>query len=375
MSPDRPAIAMPRLMRAVRLIAGNLLVLAALLVVAEGVASTAMFVRGFELSGDVAEAGHTRHDPDLGWVNLPNLRLPDFYRRGATLSTNNRGFRGVSDVESQAPPGKARVICSGDSFTLGYGVDDRETWCHGLSEFEVSWDPVNMGQGGYGLDQAYLWYKRDGANLEHRVHILAFITDDFRRMSTGELGGYGKPWLALDGARLVVRNTPVPTTSARWRWLARHAPLLRGLRSVDVLAKVAARAFGGATGQPPEWLPSGRRGVVSAMLDDLSQLHRERDRRFVVVHLPTRYELAAGGAREWTAFFMDESRRLDFEFVDLFPFFEALSAQDVRAMFIEPGDVPFPGAEGHYTAAGNARVARLLADVLASRPDGRPVVQ
>ena len=29
-----------------------------------------------------------------------------------------------------------------------------------------------MGQGGYGIDQAYLWYKRDGTKLDHDVQIL-----------------------------------------------------------------------------------------------------------------------------------------------------------------------------------------------------------
>ena len=63
--------------------------------------------------------------------------------------------------------------------------------------YSQSLDPrletLNMGQGGYGVDQAYLWYKRDAAKFEHQVHLLAFITDDFVRMQSDRFRGYGKP--------------------------------------------------------------------------------------------------------------------------------------------------------------------------------------
>ena len=50
------------------------------------------------------------------------------------------------------PPGKTRIICSGDSFTLGFGVDNEHTWPQQLAARNANLETVNMGQGGYGAD-------------------------------------------------------------------------------------------------------------------------------------------------------------------------------------------------------------------------------
>ena len=156
-----------------------------------------------------AERLHTRYDRELGWVSIPDLSLPDLYGPGLGLTTNARGFRGPGRVEPLAP-GARRVICSGDSFTLGYGVGDLETWCSQLGSQEPRLDAVNMGQGGYGVDQAYLWYKRDGRGLDHQAHVFAFITDDLRRMLETDFHGFGKPHLEPGGRECRDAQRPRP---------------------------------------------------------------------------------------------------------------------------------------------------------------------
>ena len=116
-------------MRIVRLVVVNVAVLAVLFALVEGLSSLALFVHTTTFHGVMAERQTSAYDAELGWVALPNLRLRDFYRPGATLSTNNLGFRGTTDLDPAAPAARTRIICSGDSFTLGYGVDDEETWC------------------------------------------------------------------------------------------------------------------------------------------------------------------------------------------------------------------------------------------------------
>jgi hypothetical protein len=54
-----------------------------------------------------------------------------------------------------------------------------------------------MGQGGHGVDQAYLWYKRDGVKLKHDFLLFAFITLDFQRMQQRDFLGLNRtriPW-------------------------------------------------------------------------------------------------------------------------------------------------------------------------------------
>ena len=67
-----------------------------------------------------------------------------------------------------------KKISSGDSFTLGYGVNNEETWPTAFSKLDERFETINMGQGGYGVDQSYLWYKRDGLEFDHQIHLFAF---------------------------------------------------------------------------------------------------------------------------------------------------------------------------------------------------------
>ena len=162
----------------------------------------------------MAERIHTRYDDLLGWVNMENVVLRDLYGKGVYLRTNSQGFRANKDYDVSPPPDKLRIVCSGDSFTLGYGVDNDHTWCQLRANRDDSFQTVNMGQGGYGIDQIYLWYERDGSRLEHDIHLFTFITADFWRMRHRSFHGYGKPFLTLRDGELAVENVPVPRVVA-----------------------------------------------------------------------------------------------------------------------------------------------------------------
>lgn len=61
-----------------------------------------------------------------------------------------------------------------------------------------------------------------------------------------------------------------------------------------------------------------------------------------------------------------QAARLGVRFVDLFPAFQEMSDDARAGMFIRPGEVSYPSAEGHFSKAGNARVAEMLYTVLES---------
>jgi hypothetical protein len=70
----------------------------------------------------------------------------------------------------------------GDSFTFGLEVRYEDTWPRQLErllgpEFQV----LNFGVDGYGVDQAYLRYRRDGLAWRPEIVVLGVIDDDFRR--------------------------------------------------------------------------------------------------------------------------------------------------------------------------------------------------
>ncbi len=113
----------------IRIIVINVVVLCLILFIIEGIANYVLMAHDVVKHHRLAEQRHTQYDPDLGWVNKPNIYIPDMYGRGVYLKTNSQRFRNNHDFETAVPKGKYRIICSGDSHTLGYGVDNDHTWC------------------------------------------------------------------------------------------------------------------------------------------------------------------------------------------------------------------------------------------------------
>jgi hypothetical protein len=156
------------------------------------------------------------------------------YGEGTVFTTNAQGFRGRENVDRAVPAGRYRVIALGDSFTMGYGVDDESSYAARMRAFCPALQTVNMGQGGYGVDQDYLWYKRDGAKLDAQVLLFAVIAQDFYRMAGDTFIGYPKPVLRARDGGLAIENVPVPRA-----WESRTA-LRRARTFVESLAVVRA---------------------------------------------------------------------------------------------------------------------------------------
>jgi hypothetical protein len=309
------------------------------------------------------EGGHTRHDPELGWSSRPGLRLRDAYGPGVHIQINAQGFRSAREFSPEAPEGRLRAVCSGDSFTFGHGVGNGQTWCQQLEALEPRLQTVNMGQGAYGLDQAYLWYLRDGVKLQHGLHLYAFITDDIPRMQRAAFDGHGKPVLRVSGGRLQVGNVPVPEPSGPS--LARSREALGRLASVRLLAALLSGVLPGGSLAPdaPVLDAAQTRAVLSGMLEHLRELHRANGSVLVLVHLPVKREAAADGLwGEWKPFLAAEASRLGIPCFDLAEDFRALPPQALDALFLLPHG-------GHYSVRGHRTVARVLRRKLGALPE------
>lgn len=355
------------LKRILRFAAVNLGVLCLLLVAAEGLASYILLGGDLLSTRAIAERRHTRYDPELGWVNIPDLHLPDMYGAGIYLRTNGQGFRGNQDVTVEVPPGKVRIICSGDSFTLGYGVSNDHTWCRQLADLDPLIQTVNMGQGGYGIDQAWLWYRRDGTRLDHQLQILAFITDDFQRMQSDTFIGYSKPLVTTDGGELVLENVPVPQHTYRLSWLVKNVQNIKRLRMVQLLAGVLGRDRA-VEGSGADADDVKTREVLSLIITELEQLNREHSSRLVLVYFPVIDELRGEAPRDWIRFFEQEADRHGLPLIDLVTEFRSRPTDAMADLFIPEGGMDYPAAAGHFNEAGNRFVADLIYQRLATHP-------
>jgi hypothetical protein len=105
----------------------NIAVTLVLLLVLEGSASVFYVFHDAFASRPNAERLYTEYDRDLGWINLPSVYLANMYGPGKYLRTNAQRFRNNADFTHSPPQSKTRIICSGDSFILGFGVDNDHT--------------------------------------------------------------------------------------------------------------------------------------------------------------------------------------------------------------------------------------------------------
>jgi hypothetical protein len=335
-----------------------------LLVLTEGGASFTLVAIDFLRSRPtpLAEDLHTRYDADLGWSNRPDMRLPNMYGPGVYLNTNGRAFRGIEEVRDARPAGRRRIVCSGDSFTLGYGVTDDEAWCAQLAGPDVQ--TVNMGQGAYGVDQAYLWYRRDASSLEHDVHLFAFITHDFRRAQQDRFeANRFKPVLRVRGDSIVVGNVPVPRSRVP-EWLAMRRALLSKLRIAEFAARARSRLSGRRAATDSLARDSMAAALVPRIFAELAAANRAKRSQLVLVYLPVERRLESPDVMTWRDRVRRAADSLGVPLVDLYPAFSALPSRAMDSLFIRPGTVAFRGASGHYTAAGNRWVADQLREAL-----------
>jgi hypothetical protein len=339
-----------------------------ILVVMEGLASLALSFRDRRTVLWATGRKRSVHDPDIGWVNKPNTHIQDMYGPDRYVTINSQGFRNSGEFDRSVPEGRVRVICAGDSFTFGEGVDNEHTWCQVLAALDPRIEPVNMGQTGYGIDQAYLWYKRDGLKFSHQVLLLSFITDDFYRMQTEAFAGYAKPVLDVVNGTLVVKNVPVPKRSFYVTWLARHIRSLDRFRTVEFLSR-AVRKLRGSSGEDAELARTigneKTREVLRKIMEDLNNLERERFIQPVLVYLPTQHELVRDVrlSEEWVEFLKVESKAHGIHFFDIMSDFRKFPVSEIVEMYIPASEAIGPD---HFNDHGNAVVASAIYEKLRS---------
>jgi hypothetical protein len=369
-APTSPPVDDPQPSRMRRWIVGSLavsIISIATLLMLEGAASAVLFVRDYQTAiGPTTQIRpHTEHDTLLGWINRASFSDPNEYGRGIAFNTTPERFRGRGALAA-LPAGHTRLVCSGDSFTMGSGVADEDTWCAALHRLVPSLETVNMGQGAYGLDQAYLWYRRDAARVPHQVQVLALNYVQFERALVPTFAGRFKPHFTLEGDRLVLRNVPVPvqTMSALRREYA-SSRLIEQLRLVQAVRRISG--FDGRKGPGERVL--ARWPLFEAIFDELAAFDRANGTQLVIAYLPTRRDAKPGdldGRRRRLAAY---SVRRDVPFIDLTAALRALPDDSLNLMFITHiEDGVAAGVLGHYTAAGGTWAARELAKGFAGNP-------
>ena len=346
-----------RVSRLALILLANVALLVALLVVIEGLSGYAFFLNDLVPRLRESNLSHTGYDAEIGWVGLPNVDIEDMYGPGAHLRTNGKGFRTTKNFRPKRNSDTRRIVCSGDSVTFGEHVGNEQTFCSVLTELDPKLETINMGQVGYGVDQAYLWYRRDASDLEVDVHVFAFITHDFVRMRYDKFMGIPRPVVILEDGKLVVANVPISeSTYAMPVWLAEILNGADGLRTVKLATAARAKLNLAPKKVPGAWDARGAeevKTVVARLFEELRDYDFARSRATVLVYFPSVEELQQPNAEleYWMSVVESNARRLDIPFINFVSLFAELPAADVTRLFVDGY---------HFSEWGNALVAREL---------------
>lgn len=155
-------------------------------------------------------ARYLDHDPELGWSPRPGAATPRY-------RANAAGIRADRDYPLAPPAGLTRIAACGDSFVHGDFVGAEHTWERRLEALLPATEVLNFGVSGYGVDQAYLRYRRLARRYGPRIVVIGFMTHDLGRATStfrlfhfrGSEIPFAKPRFVLENGALRLLPNPI----------------------------------------------------------------------------------------------------------------------------------------------------------------------
>jgi len=152
-------------------------------------------------------------DKDLGWSTVKNYQVKPYSKQGknqfSTITHNSKGYRMDHEVNEE----KNIIVMTGDSLTYGFWVDDENIVSAQLNKLLGNeWDIINLGVGGYGTDQSFLRFIRDGLQYKPKVVVHTLFTNDFSNIVSKYQYNVYKPLFVLGDGALQLTNVPVPVS-------------------------------------------------------------------------------------------------------------------------------------------------------------------
>src|SRR5262245_5132671 len=147
-----------------------------------------------------------RFDHELGWAPLENITYAE---KGFLVHQNQFGLRAPDDIQLKKPSGRKRVLVLGDSYAWGYLATQEELFT-ARQVYGTDDELINGGVSGYGTDQEYLFYLREGQKFDVDEVVLAFtLYNDVTNNLKSKQYSYLKPYFTLNAGQLVLHNDHV----------------------------------------------------------------------------------------------------------------------------------------------------------------------
>jgi lysophospholipase L1-like esterase len=349
------------------------------LIVGEGLLRLVMVLLPAELQQrlQASPSNSAVSHPYIGHLPRPNsARVISGRDFRAVHRIDSRGFRNAGPW-----PERADIVAVGDSMTLGYGVEDDQSWPAILAQALAQSRVINLGLTGAGPQQYSRVYETIGVGLCPRILLVGlFVRNDFwdadlfDRWLTSGVGGSYMVWRDF-GRPLKIAGTK---SALEWRLslLARESYLFNllheGRRNEKGSQLFEPAILQLADGSQLQLMPNDfaskttgaqpDRREFRLVLDALQQIQAIATRHgthTLVIFQPSKEEVylpSLGGAPPDPSGPLREAlTRVGIEYVDVIPVFRQHAAAGERLFF---------EVDGHPNAAGYALIAATVLSYL-----------
>lgn len=346
-----------------------------------------IFEGGLRLTRFAPEESANHFDAELGWSKRPGAKIERSTTEfSVSIEINEQGLRDDPMPSPKKPEGVFRVICLGDSFTMGYTVPREELFVDLLEDWWLlegrQIEVINAGTEGYSTDQEARWLEVHGAEFEpDLVLVFPYENDIFWNGQKNYLR-YPKPRYGANGkleTRKLVDPGPHRWTED-WATLRALEAAVAGLKGgqdgpmwfvpeggeVPVL-----REFAPLLKAEPDFLHQGQENPKARTRGSLIALRSEAQAlgaQLVVVPIPSHSAVSTEHAKSfgkrnlglpdeaWSAdrpvnYFLELSAELGIKSLDVTSAFQALD---------EAGKELYYKLDWHLNENGNRALARYL---------------
>jgi len=298
-----------------------------------------------------------RFDHELGWAPLENFTYAE---KGFLVHQNQFGLRAPDDIQVKNTSGRKRVLVLGDSYVWGFGATQEELLT-ARQVYRTDDELINGGVSGYGTDQEYLFYLREGQKFEVDEVVLAFtLINDVANNLNSKQYSYLKPYFTLNAGRLILHNDHVRDSIVQrfGRTLRRKSRVYVLCNDgVHALIKTLKRKHSKPFEADVVVSEADRKGIelTLAILKKLKEAVEARHAELVVVFIPykDRVEQHLPANHPFAPLVAEGLTKIGISYREPYPEFlkSAIAGVD-----------PFKPADMHFNAAGLALFARFVTD-------------
>lgn len=281
------------------------------------------------------------------------LRRPWLDDRGRVLVVMNRfAIRDREDLEPEKPAGVERILCLGDSITMGWGAPEQSSWPRRMETILRAGRPsatvINTGGAGTVCVDEYWIALRDHWRMftPDAVVVGTSIND---LMPTNGLAVFPPEQGSLGGVMRTTRTDPLELDPAI-DWVAK-------LRKLDFEQCTAA----GLCGFDRPWDAMWDRGVPQRSLLAMRDWCRERRIPFVVALWPLLQGLGPGRTYPFASMHDEVAAFCSANAIPLADLLPALRAVPQEDLWVTPADM-HPNPRAHAAAA--TAIAAILEPLL-----------